>query len=105
MITCWRHLRSYDLRAKDSHAFEEIERLAAHPRRRGPARDQCLRLLYEEITASSLVRIDIEGSIFWKPETEYGINMSGSTGPPAPRAETSAEPRPPSAPRRQIRRA
>ena len=34
-------------------------------------------LLYKEISASSLVRIDIEGNILWKPETEYGINKSG----------------------------
>ncbi len=34
-------------------------------------------LLYKEITASSLVRIDVEGNILWKPETDYGINKSG----------------------------
>jgi len=34
-------------------------------------------LLYREITASSLVKIDIEGNILAKPETEYGINKSG----------------------------
>jgi ribulose-5-phosphate 4-epimerase/fuculose-1-phosphate aldolase len=34
-------------------------------------------LLYKEITASSLVRIDIAGNILWKPETDYGINKSG----------------------------
>jgi len=34
-------------------------------------------LLYKEITASSLVKIDVEGSIVWKPETDYGINKSG----------------------------
>jgi ribulose-5-phosphate 4-epimerase/fuculose-1-phosphate aldolase len=34
-------------------------------------------LLYREITASSLVKIDIAGNILWQPETDYGINKSG----------------------------
>ena len=34
-------------------------------------------LLYREITASSLVKIDFEGNIVWKPDTAYGINRSG----------------------------
>jgi ribulose-5-phosphate 4-epimerase/fuculose-1-phosphate aldolase len=34
-------------------------------------------LLYKEITASSLVKIDIEGNILSKPDTDYGINKSG----------------------------
>jgi len=34
-------------------------------------------LLYREITASSLVKIDVEGNIIAKPDTEYGINKSG----------------------------
>jgi ribulose-5-phosphate 4-epimerase/fuculose-1-phosphate aldolase len=34
-------------------------------------------LLYKEITASSLVKIDLEGNILWKPDTDYGINRSG----------------------------
>ena len=34
-------------------------------------------LLYREITASSLVKIDVEGDIIWKPDTDYGINKSG----------------------------
>jgi ribulose-5-phosphate 4-epimerase/fuculose-1-phosphate aldolase len=34
-------------------------------------------LLYKEITASSLVKIDLEGNILWKPDTDYGINVSG----------------------------
>ena len=34
-------------------------------------------LLYREITASSLVKIDLEGNILWQPETAYGINKSG----------------------------
>src|SRR5204862_7813456 len=34
-------------------------------------------LLYKEITASSLVRIDLDGNVLWKPETDYGINKSG----------------------------
>ena len=34
-------------------------------------------LLYREITASSLVKIDVEGNIVSKPDTDYGINVSG----------------------------
>ena len=34
-------------------------------------------LLYKEITASSLVKIDVEGKIIAKPDTDYGINKSG----------------------------
>jgi len=34
-------------------------------------------LLYKEITASSLVKIDLEGNILWQPDTDYGINKSG----------------------------
>jgi len=34
-------------------------------------------LLYKEITASSLVKIDLEGNIIWKPDIDYGINPSG----------------------------
>jgi ribulose-5-phosphate 4-epimerase/fuculose-1-phosphate aldolase len=34
-------------------------------------------LLYKEITASSLVKIDLDGNILWKPPTDYGINKSG----------------------------
>ncbi len=34
-------------------------------------------MLYKEITASSLVKIDVEGNILSKPDTDYGINVSG----------------------------
>ena len=34
-------------------------------------------LLYKEITASSLVKIDASGHILSKPPTDYGINKSG----------------------------
>ena len=34
-------------------------------------------LLYREITASSLVKIDLDGNIVWKPETDYTYNRSG----------------------------
>ena len=34
-------------------------------------------LLYKEITASSLAKIDVECNILWKPDTDYGINKSG----------------------------
>ena len=34
-------------------------------------------LLYKEIIASSLVKIDVEGKVVSKPDTDYGINVSG----------------------------
>ena len=34
-------------------------------------------LLYKEITATSLAKIDVEGNVVWKPDTDYGINKSG----------------------------
>lgn len=34
-------------------------------------------LTYREISASSLVKIDLDGEILWKPDTDYGINKSG----------------------------
>jgi hypothetical protein len=34
-------------------------------------------LLYKEITASSLVKIHVDGEIIWKPDSDYGINKSG----------------------------
>ncbi len=34
-------------------------------------------LLYKEITASSLAKIDLDGNILWKPDTHYGINHAG----------------------------
>ena len=34
-------------------------------------------LLYKEITASSLVKIDASGQIISQPDTDYGINKSG----------------------------
>ena len=34
-------------------------------------------MLFEEITASSLAKIDVEGNILAKPDTDYGINKSG----------------------------
>jgi ribulose-5-phosphate 4-epimerase/fuculose-1-phosphate aldolase len=34
-------------------------------------------LLYEEITASSLYKIDLDGNVIFKPDVEYGINRAG----------------------------
>src|SRR5260221_12743108 len=34
-------------------------------------------MLYKEITASGLAKIDVQGEIIWKPDTDYGINKSG----------------------------
>jgi len=42
-------------------------------------------LLYKEITASSLAKIDLDGNILWQPETDYGINRSGFVTAPSTR--------------------
>ncbi len=34
-------------------------------------------MMYREITASSLVKIDLDGNVVSKPPTDYGINKSG----------------------------
>ena len=34
-------------------------------------------LIYKEITASSLAKIDLAGNVIWKPDTDYGINYAG----------------------------
>jgi ribulose-5-phosphate 4-epimerase/fuculose-1-phosphate aldolase len=34
-------------------------------------------LFYEEITASSLVKVDLDGNILAKPDLDYGINRAG----------------------------
>src|SRR5580658_2250342 len=34
-------------------------------------------LLYDEITASSLIKIDLEGNIIAKPPFDYGVNRAG----------------------------
>src|SRR5215472_8496232 len=34
-------------------------------------------LFYEEITASSLLKIDLDGNILWKPDLDYGFNRAG----------------------------
>ncbi|MES2511019.1 MAG: class II aldolase/adducin family protein [Pseudomonadota bacterium] len=34
-------------------------------------------MMYEEITASSLIKIDLEGRIIDNPHTDYGINLPG----------------------------
>lgn len=34
-------------------------------------------MLYEEITASSLIKIDLDGAIVQKPDFDYGINRAG----------------------------
>src|SRR4051812_46907036 len=34
-------------------------------------------MMYEEITASALIKIDVEGNIISNPNSEYGINLAG----------------------------
>ena len=63
-------------------AYEMSEMTSNHISARVPGSDDNLLInlygmTYREITASSLVKIDFEGNIIWKPETDYGINKSG----------------------------
>jgi len=34
-------------------------------------------LLYKEITASNLAKIDLDGNVIWKPDTDYYVNKAG----------------------------
>ena len=34
-------------------------------------------LLYEEMTASSMVKINLDGEVIWKPDFDYGFNRAG----------------------------
>jgi ribulose-5-phosphate 4-epimerase/fuculose-1-phosphate aldolase len=34
-------------------------------------------MFYEEITASSLIKLDLDGNVIWKPDFEYGVNQAG----------------------------
>src|SRR4051812_18721921 len=62
--------------------FEMTDLIYNHITARIPGTDDHLLinlygLLYKEITPSSLVKIDVEGNILSKPETDYSINKSG----------------------------
>src|SRR5437764_15334871 len=61
--------------------YEMTDLIYNHITARIPGTDHLLinlyGLLYKEITASSLVKIDVEGEIIAKPDTDYGINKSG----------------------------
>ena len=61
--------------------YEMTDLIYNHITARIPGTDHLLinlyGLLYKEITASSLVKIDVEGDIIAKPDTDYGINKSG----------------------------
>jgi ribulose-5-phosphate 4-epimerase/fuculose-1-phosphate aldolase len=64
------------------HLWEMSDMIANHISVRVPGeRDHFLinpyGCLYEEITASSLVKIDFDGNIVWKPDFDYGINRAG----------------------------
>jgi len=62
-------------------AYEMTDLIYNHITARIPGTEHLLinlyGLLYKEITASSLVKIDVEGNIVGKPDTDYGINVSG----------------------------
>ena len=63
-------------------AYEMTDLIYNHITARIPGTDDHLLinlygLLYKEITASNLVKIDLEGNVLWKPDTDYGINKSG----------------------------
>jgi ribulose-5-phosphate 4-epimerase/fuculose-1-phosphate aldolase len=63
----------------DAHGMADM--IYNHVTLRIPGTDHLLinlyGLLYREITATSLAKIDVEGNILWKPDTDYGINKSG----------------------------
>jgi ribulose-5-phosphate 4-epimerase/fuculose-1-phosphate aldolase len=63
-------------------AYEMTDMASNHITARIPGSDDHLLInlygmTYREVTASSLVKIDLEGNILWKPETDYDINKSG----------------------------
>jgi len=62
-------------------AYEMTDLIYNHITAKIPGTDHLLinlyGLLYKEITASSLVKIDLTGKILYKPNTDYGINLSG----------------------------
>ena len=61
--------------------YEMTDLIYNHITARIPGTDHLLinlyGLLYKEITASSLVKITLDGEIVAKPDTDYGINKSG----------------------------
>src|SRR5438876_12302427 len=67
------------------HLYGMDEMIANHISSRVPGEDNAFLInaygmLYEEITASSLVKIDLDGNILEKPdfgELDYGINKAG----------------------------
>jgi ribulose-5-phosphate 4-epimerase/fuculose-1-phosphate aldolase len=72
LAACYRLVDSYDM----------TDLIYNHITGRVPGTDDHLLinlygLTYQEITASSLAKIDLEGNIVWKPDTDYGINKSG----------------------------
>jgi len=71
LAACYRLVDRYDM----------ADMIYNHITLRIPGTDQLLinlyGLLYKEITASSLARIDVDGDILWKPDCDYGINRSG----------------------------
>src|SRR6516225_11092830 len=63
-------------------AYEMSDMTSNHISARVPGSDDHLLInlygmTYREITASSLVKVDLEGNILWKPETDYPINRLG----------------------------
>ncbi|HYM02681.1 MAG TPA: class II aldolase/adducin family protein [Stellaceae bacterium] len=72
LAACYRLVALYGM--TDMIANHISARVPGHP-------DQFLinayGLLYEEITASSLVKIDFDGNVLWKPDFDYGFNRAG----------------------------
>jgi ribulose-5-phosphate 4-epimerase/fuculose-1-phosphate aldolase len=64
------------------HLWEMADMIANHISVRVPGEPDHFLInaygyLYEEITASSLIKIDLDGNILWKPDFDYGINRAG----------------------------
>jgi ribulose-5-phosphate 4-epimerase/fuculose-1-phosphate aldolase len=71
LAACYRLMAEYDM----------VEMVANHISARVPGTENEFLInpygmLYEEITASSLIRIDIEGNVLFNA-TEYGVNQAG----------------------------
>ncbi len=49
------------------------------PDRHGEILLNAFGMLYEEITASSLIKVDLDGNILHNPHTDYTINLAGYT--------------------------
>jgi ribulose-5-phosphate 4-epimerase/fuculose-1-phosphate aldolase len=72
LAACYRLVALYGM--TDMIANHISVRVPGHPRQ---FLINAYGLLYEEITASSLIKIDLDGNVLWKPDFDYGFNQAG----------------------------